>query len=659
MSSKLDQLVDLVDTLHARSTNLVNSIQESNYLITDIVDLNNNISNADTTIDEMGDMVSNNYTYLNEFENLYEKSFLLESSMHLNDRVTSETTLDNLYQEYRFLMNRFMTRKEYGDDEDDILTAGAEESTVSTHFQTPPRLHNAISVSNLKLKPIRCRSKRIPRKKSSVRMLSTSTVKTLNASDKLPSIPDASEICSFNSNIGKRPSIHDLSSSPVPKKIALSHNDTTDTTITQTSRLMDNQKAELNDDSNTISTSPDLFSELHSRIKIRSNSLPETPKIEKFELNNFNILKHHDKIESSNGFLPFESNTDSDELIRLNRLKHFISYGHNLNVAHSNEQDISPKSPHSKLDGSIFNKTPCFTQIDLENQCDIDKVSVCSGFSSYSSEELNEELDNFEDYLRKSRVNLTESFPNLITKVRSHDSIFTTDDSISLPASVPEKHFKFHNPIDSMNLNSMKIATTTIDPIYYQGNEKSSYVSAEATKLKGNTTKFLNDVISKTDQKETLNNRTPNKIRKTLFNYLNSPSKSSHSSSPTKSSTRRGSLDMVSKSLSEGFMSLVNSTSMDKFKKHESPSKPSHNNVRIGGRKNMGIHAKEKPISIQNETLAKRLPPRRKDGAHSNLIIGPNKTKILNHGDQSVFRKPIMTKISRNSLNEALCQSIL
>ena len=174
MSTKLDLLITLVDNLDTRSTQLLNSIQETNYLVTDIISLNNDISTADKTIDFMDDLVSNNHTHLSEFESLYERSFLLESNMHLNDLVTSETTLDNLRQEYRFLMNRFTENDGYNSVNESATQVSEEETTVSTHFQTPPRLHNSISVSNLKLKPIRCRSKKIPRKRASMRIMSTS-----------------------------------------------------------------------------------------------------------------------------------------------------------------------------------------------------------------------------------------------------------------------------------------------------------------------------------------------------------------------------------------------------------------------------------------------------------------------------------------------------
>lgn len=663
MTSKLDLLISLVDNLDARSTQLLNSIQETNYLVTDIMSLNNDISNADKTIDLMDDLVSNNYTYLSEFENLYERSFLLESNMHLNDVVTSETTLDNLRQEYRFLMNRF-TRNDDHVSSDETPTLVSENETVSTHFQTPPRLHNSISVSNLKLKPIRCRSKRIPTKKASLRAFSTSTVKPVEKSEMLLFIPDDNEITTPVSNMGKRLSNHELFNAPFPKKVALTNNEATITDITQSppSKIMDTFKDYTNDDSNTISTSPDLFGELHSRIKIRSNSLPETPKLEKFELNSFNILKSHtSNTDSSNIFQ--DCNNDS-ELLRLNRLKHFISSGNVQRHAYMNRCETSlskPSQEHSNQ--SNFEKTPAFTAVDMENnnidQFDIESISVCSDFSDYPPEEPTEELDNFESFLRKSRIDLSQSFPNIVTKAKSHDSIFTNEEPVSLASSVPAKLFKFHNPIDNVNLNSLKVATTTVEPIYYHGGDQISHSSKDKNN-KGNMTKLLNDVISKTDRREATINKTPNKIKKSLFNFnIPSPSKPLHTESLPDSKIRRGSLDLVSKSLTDSFMNFVNTGTLEKIKKTEPYSISSECNSKSINTFEQSNNAKERPIVIRNDTLIKRLPPRRKDGAHSNLIIGPNRTKIVNHGNQSVFKKPLMTKISRNSLNEALSQSIL
>lgn len=667
MSTKLDLLITLVDNLDTRSTQLLNSIQETNYLVTDIISLNNDISTADKTIDFMDDLVSNNHTHLSEFESLYERSFLLESNMHLNDLVTSETTLDNLRQEYRFLMNRFTENDGYNSVNESATQVSEEETTASTHFQTPPRLHNSISVSNLKLKPIRCRSKKIPRKRASMRIMSTSMAQPAENSDMLLFIPDEDEMTTPVSNMGKRLSNRDLFNDPFPKKIALSNNEATitDTTQSPPSKLMDTFKDYAHDDSNTISTSPDLFGELHSKIKVRSNSLPETPKIEKFELNSFNILKSHTSTTNSSNI--FQACNDDSELLRLNRLKHFISSGNVQRHIHMNGCDTSLSKPSQHHNNqSIFDKTPTFTPVDIENnnidQFDIESISVCSDFSDYSPEEPSEELDNFESFLRKSRIDLAESFPNIITKAKSHDSIFTNEESISLATSAPAKTFKFHNPIDNMNLNSLKVATTTVEPIYYQGNDQIPHSSKDVNNIKGNTNtaKLLNDFMSKTDRKETPSNRTPNRIKKTLFNFnINSPSRSIKSESLQDSNPRRGSLDLMGKSLTDSFMSLVNTGSLEKLKKYEPPSIPSHYKSKPINTIEQSNNAKERPIVIRNDTLIKRLPPRRKDGAHSNLIIGPNKTKIVNHGDQSVFRKPLMTKVSRNSLNEALSQSIL
>lgn len=664
MSTKLDLLITLVDNLDARSTQLLNSIQETNYLVTDIMSLNNDITAADKTIDFMDDLVSSNYTHLNEFESLYERSFLLESNMHLNDVVTSETTLDNLRQEYRFLMNRFTRSDGYNSINESPAQVSEEETTLSTHFQTPPRLHNSISVSNLKLKPIRCRSRKIPRKKASMRITSTSTAKLIENSDILLLIPDEDEITTPVANMGKRLSNRDFFNAPFPKKIALSNNEATitDTTQSPPSKIMDTFKDYGNDDSNTISTSPDLFGELHSRIKVRSNSLPETPKIEKFELNSFNILKSHSNTNSSN---IFQACNDDSELLRLNRLKHFISSGNVQRHIHMNGCDTSLSKPsQNHKNKSIFDKTPTFTPVDIENnnidQFDIESISVCSDFSDYSPEEPTEELDNFESFLRKSRIDLAESFPNIITKAKSHDSIFTNEESISSAESAPARLFKFHNPIDNMNLNSLKVATTTVEPIYYHGGDQITHSSKAINNINGNTTKLLNDVMSKTDRKETPSNRTPNRIKKSLFNFkISSPSRSVKSELLQTSNPRRGSLDLMGKSLTDSFMSLVNTGSLEKLKKCEPPSIPSHYKSKSINSIEQSSSAKERPIVIRNDTLIKRLPPRRKDGAHSNLIIGPNKTKIVNHGDQSVFRKPLMTKVSRNSLNEALSQSML
>lgn len=649
MSAKLDQLISFSENIDARSNHLIGSIHESNHLINDIMSLHNDITTADMTIESMSDLISGNYNYLNEFENLYEKSFLLESNIHLNDIVTSETTLDNLHQEYRFLMKRFTSNKHYLLSNNIPSILASSETTRLTHIQTPPKLHNAISVSNLKLKPIRCRSKKMDKKRSNYRFASTSTVKQMPNIDLLLAIPDESESDSISS-INKRHLTNEFIKTPQAKNTRLASNDITNSTQSPPSKLMDTHKNTLEGESNTIFTSPDLFGELHSKIKARSNSLPVTPHLDKFELNEFHISKFNTNKNSTNIFQKSnraDNDTESEtQKLRLNRLKHFISYRFQNLQLDGESTSPTPPPQDQRIEKSIFDKTPTFTPIKTEDSdidhFDIENISTYSDISNFSPEQPQEDFENFEKYLRKSRIDLMNSIPNIIKKSNSHDSVFSNTEHI--PISTP---FKFHNPIENIKLNSLKIATTAVEPIYHHGNETTPSYKQEH-KHKEDPSKLLNDVILKSDKVESSQSVAPNsnsKIKKTLFNLnLTSPYKSANSV------MRHGSLDHVSKSFSDSVLDLVNNNSIDKSKKPEPISIP-----RTFKR---SLTAKASPIAISSDSHIKRMPPRR-DGAHSNLIIGPNKTKIISHGDLSVFSRPLMSKLSRNSLNEALNENII
>lgn len=65
------------------------------------------------------------------------------------------------------------------------------------------------------------------------------------------------------------------------------------------------------------------------------------------------------------------------------------------------------------------------------------------------------------------------------------------------------------------------------------------------------------------------------------------------------------------------------------------------------------------PIQIPNESRSRRLPVERLNGGHSQLTIGPNRTKIVRHGQNSLFKKPPVRKMSVALLHEALNESLL
>lgn len=167
--SKIDQLLHMVDSLTQRSDSIVGLISESNGLVSLILELNSTINAADSQIDTMTDLISKNNFCLNEFEKLFEKLFFLESNLHRSEAYTNEASLDALNREYDYLLATFSHHN-------------------GRHFAPKPEepkpeelkpLNHMLSLSNLNLKPLRCRSTKVSKQKSRYRLSAAYTLNPL------------------------------------------------------------------------------------------------------------------------------------------------------------------------------------------------------------------------------------------------------------------------------------------------------------------------------------------------------------------------------------------------------------------------------------------------------------------------------------------------
>ena len=72
---------------------------------------------------------------------------------------------------------------------------------------------------------------------------------------------------------------------------------------------------------------------------------------------------------------------------------------------------------------------------------------------------------------------------------------------------------------------------------------------------------------------------------------------------------------------------------------------------------------KSNPISIPSEAQLKRIPTQvqslRNDGSYSKLTLGPNNTRLVKHGNGSLFKNPIIGSYDQFALKEALSSSLL
>lgn len=197
-------MLTLADTLLERSSRLTERIDESNMLISSILDLNTRITSADAEIDAITDLINKNNVAINEFEKLHEKAFFLDSNIHLNDPFTNETSLFNLSNEFHYLTQMFSYHNGRMDFDSRPSTGYSTESYPELEKETeqpeqqelteesvqPTRgLRSILSISNLNLKPLRCRNAKVAKQKSRYRLLSAYT---LNPVQESRSISDSS-----------------------------------------------------------------------------------------------------------------------------------------------------------------------------------------------------------------------------------------------------------------------------------------------------------------------------------------------------------------------------------------------------------------------------------------------------------------------------------
>lgn len=205
--SKIDALLNMVDSINTRSDRLCAEVASSTTLISQIIDLNSLITAADSEIDTMTKLVARNNLFLSEFQVLYERSFLFEANMHLNETYTNETLFDNLFCEFDYLWQKF----------DLANRLRAPKSPPREPHVSPVAnlgLKNMLSISNLNLKPLRCKDIKVEKQKSRYRLSGAYTLNPLNpvrevssssaetkCSNLMDTVDEVSSLCSASSSV--------------------------------------------------------------------------------------------------------------------------------------------------------------------------------------------------------------------------------------------------------------------------------------------------------------------------------------------------------------------------------------------------------------------------------------------------------------------------
>lgn len=535
--SKIDSLLSLADSLSTRSDKLVNSICESNSLISLILELNGSIASADSQIDTMTELINKNNICLNEFEKLYEKSFFLESNLLFNQSYTNETSLDNLSREYHHLLSSF--------GHQNVCHLVQREVRPPAENKA---LKNMLLISNLELKPIRCRSTKVSKQKSRYRLSAAYTLNPLTGAPARDFLKSSQETVSTLMEVCER-------------------SERADSLVTSLENSMEHIEQR--------DRKPERAGMNSETTEQRSQDLPE-------------------KLFIFRAMSP-------------------------VNLSTVNLDDLE------EYDFSLSDNSPISS----------------------------EDMDNFHKYLRQSRVDLRSAFPAPLIKSTLHDSVF----SVHIPEQKPQP-VKFHNPALMLSHAKEAVNQPTAEHIY-SSSVKSGPVILSATaainilpvsNFREHSQKLLS-VLQEIPESPTKSKPiTPRrKSNFTLFNLLNSPMGSPSGFSIVKeepSAGRRGSMDMVGKSLTSGLMSLVGNKPADPERRNSVQGPPRQ--------RKKGIRD---PIEYRAEAQHKRMPVKL-NGCHSSLTI-LGKQKVINHGDASIFKRPTVRRMSQRLLHEALTESLL
>lgn len=527
--SRLDDLLRMADAISTHSDSIALCMDESNTLILRIILLNSQITSADSEIDSMTELLNKNNVCINEFEKLHERSFFLDSNLHLNESCTNETSFLNLTKEYNYMLDTFRHHNQ--------RYLNIAEEPMKQEPAPKKELKNMLSISNLNLRPLRCRNLKVEKQKSRYRL---SAAYTLN-----PLLENEHET---HRNISK------LSAE----------------TYDNTDSIMDSHN-----ESTGISSSPD----------------------------------HHD-----------------------------FNY-HDMST-------VSESPTFKRLD-----------PIDMSNlDLDMDSLSRCSGLSDLPNSPKFD-LDNFQEFLRPSRVDLSTAFPSApLKKSSSHDLIFSESKSCSKPS------FKFHNPAATI-INKGNVSQPTVETIFSSTVEEKPQ-PAQSKSFKDHSTNILHQLKpSNGSPVKKSAPVTPKKSNITIFNLLNLPLGSPRGFAPQKHEEappqRRGSIDQFGKSLTSSFRHLMYSSSSPS---QAPPSSAPYHESPPEGIKKLRKGLRD-PITIPNEIKSRRLPPSSSEkgfrsGSHSSLTIGNNKAKIIQGG--GLTRGPVNRPANQQQLfKQVLSESLL
>ncbi|EMG49728.1 hypothetical protein SBY92_004403 [Candida maltosa Xu316] len=628
MTSRLDHIFSYVNEIERRTNKLTDVVSNSNELINSLSLINDSVTQFDNDIDEIRELIDSNNKSINEFKSLHEKAFYLESNILHNDNITNFQSFEHITEEYIHLLSNLRGNDKYScqDVQEDTPIRQSEivepqlqhephqphqsSPASSPHPQPqepvpepenevhhPPDLKKMISISNLKLKPMRCTStenQTLSKKKSRYRLSSIYNINPIAYDDSVVGTSTTYSTTSSDNNHNASISTREEYEDDHRMENSVSHSyETLESHLVgeeeQVSATTKNYHENI-----AIMTTPDSDK---SMTRGRSNSLPTTST----KVTDTDILKEFD--------------CDLD-ILRLNRLKHFISVSHlpgkqTYDVSHMGDQQEDDENDEDDIFfNDIYNKSPTPQSRRSINDPNYDVVSIVSDFSYYSPDKQQHvdsskddlfDYDNFNDFLRKSRLDLNkdlkQAFPHLI-----HD----------------EPKYKFHNPIEKQLSNSsISTAMLNVQASAVMNNTKSIPITQNIPRLSQSASAILHS-------------------------YVDKPPRPPPPPQTTTDSTHAFSF---------------NESSFFRFL--ESPKKPKvETPQKIKELKRTKL-IKSNPISIPSEAQLKRRPQNNTYGSFvSKLTVGSTGNTTREGG--SVFKNsPVIRSYDRSALRDALSSSLL
>lgn len=624
--NKLDNLLSIVDNLELKSNALLQGCQQSNTLLDQILNNNNHISTFDIKIDNTNQLLQNNYQFTAEFNELVSKTCLFEHNFLNNDTISNSNTFSNLNHEFEYLKLKFGIDTNVPDYQETRPLVSTKPSNVNL-----PKLN---SISDLSLKPLRCKSNKVYKKKSHYRISNIFNNPILNSpvtpNPEDPNIPNESHTDDLED------SLDNIMDQTYPQS-----NDTTpDMEYTNFDinekpyihELLPNTiDCDLNDNDSVLSDtldSPEFNFEQYlrkSRINLNKDSYPYVVRKSVSDAS-LNLDHSIDPLDDSPRYTDLSSSS-LETNVQVPKTLFNFKYHNPIDNVKPSHDFISPtiQSIHSTTMASS-------PRSDLSNTL---TEKLCSDVYSSCNYNSNPSWDHDTHTQRSGSVSGVFGADSFLSKVMNVSAS---------PQSMKSKSESNLNPTNHI------ASTVTQTPTSAARTSSSTQSSTKS---------------SSSHQKEPFS----------FFKFIGSPDKSRAKPQSQQSQQPRQTQPITGRSLTEGFFQLMqaelsnplppklNSTPILTQSKLESNDDSDHPiNFRRKRRNKLSelkSIPKSTPILIQTHNHYQRLPPNTNNGSSSSLTLSSNKSFKVSHGESSHFKKPIVQHFSSRSLQEALTSSML